>query len=747
MLIFGYGYTGRAFATRLCEDDGAKWTIIGTSRKGDRGEQNSKDTRTTLLTFDGNDEASIGRVRAVLEKDIVTHILTTAPPKRDGSGDPVLQYLCEDILRLHKRRPLEWVGYLSSTGVYGNRDGAVVDETASLAPNTGRSIRRRDAEKEWAMTGLPLRIFRLPGIYGPGRGTVSRVRLGRAVPVLKPGQVFNRIHVNDIVSALLLSIAEERRLHHGRQLCSQTSESKEHKSTALEATTTTVVYNVVDDEPAPQHVVVSYAYELLGQTPPSPVPFEDANLSAMAKSFYASSRRVVANKIKRELGWSPTYPSYREGFAAQVRTEMTAATTADPVSILSKADRRSRQHRHQTTTTTTTTLSTTLASCIATTPVLAAATCAAMSREGRSATVRGLFAFAATTLLVRGCVRWLRTGRGRRQHRRESCLLLVDNGSLRAASTINLRRIANRLRERIGDDVVVAPVSARWSDRVDRKSLGGVPAELLGQALERLLSEGYRTFVVVPLFFGPSRTVTAYLPKVMREAKKKFDFAWAIAPSIVDTNTTAGKNDLRVARILCDRVREVVKRETKVAKHSSVGDVAIDVLVVDHGSPTKAVATVRDHVAEQVRALLVDLSSSSSSAEVAPPSLSLRVGAASMERRPGSDYAFADPLLENALHDRFDSFAATAAAAAMGEEKKICPRLLLVVVALLFLSPGRHAGPGGDIAKILDDAKDSYRERTGFRSALLATTELVGSHPLLVEILVDRFRGALGVLL
>ena len=218
----------------------------------------------------------------------VTHILISIPP--DELGDPVLDVHGADIATLPG---LQWLGYLSTTGVYGTRDGEWVDETSELRPTGARGKRRVDTEAGWLelhrRRGVPLHIFRLAGIYGPGRSAFDALRAGTARRIDAGSQVFSRIHVDDIASVLLASIARPR---------------------------PGAIYNVCDDEPAGSADVVAHAAGLLGVDPPPLVPLAEAELSAMAKSFYADDKRVSNGLIKRELGVELAHPNYRAGLAA-----------------------------------------------------------------------------------------------------------------------------------------------------------------------------------------------------------------------------------------------------------------------------------------------------------------------------------------------------------------------------------------------------------------------------------------------
>ena len=218
----------------------------------------------------------------------VTHLLLSIPP--DQLGDPVFAEHARDLEALGE---LRWVGYLSTTGVYGDRGGGGVDETAALTPSGERGRRRAAAEAGWLdlcrRQGLPVHVFRLAGIYGPGRSALDTVRQGRAKRIDKPGQVFSRIHVADIVASLRASMA---RPAPGE------------------------IYNVCDDDPAPPEAVIAYACDLLGMPPPPLTPFASAELTPMARSFYDDNKRVANLRLKEALGVRLRYPSYKDGLRA-----------------------------------------------------------------------------------------------------------------------------------------------------------------------------------------------------------------------------------------------------------------------------------------------------------------------------------------------------------------------------------------------------------------------------------------------
>lgn len=270
LFCFGLGFTAQALARRLAQQG---WTITGTSRAGEDGS----------LAFDGTRPLP----RSVF--DGITHLLISVPPGE--AGDPVLNCHADDLARL--AGSLRWAGYLSTTGVYGDRHGEWVDETSPLQPSTTRGERRLAAETQWRALGLPLHIFRLAGIYGPGRNQLVSLRDGTAKRIVKEGQIFSRIHVDDIAGVLAASIAKPNR---GQ------------------------AYNVCDDEPCPPQDVVAFAAELLEMPAPPEIPFDEAELSPMAKSFYAESKRVSNRRIKDELSYRLIYPTYREGLRSLLAT-------------------------------------------------------------------------------------------------------------------------------------------------------------------------------------------------------------------------------------------------------------------------------------------------------------------------------------------------------------------------------------------------------------------------------------------
>ncbi|HUA56311.1 MAG TPA: SDR family oxidoreductase [Candidatus Sulfotelmatobacter sp.] len=273
LFCFGLGYSAVVLADRL---RARGWQISGTTRDA---------AKARALSAHGIAAVMFERGRPLDPAVLATasHILSAVPP--DEAGDPVLDVHGGDLTRL---RPA-WAGYLSTTGVYGDRGGDWVDEDATLRPIGVRGRRRVAAEAGWRALGLPLHIFRLAGIYGPGRSALDTVRAGRAQRIDKPGQVFSRIHVDDLAAVIEASIA---RPNPG------------------------AIYNVCDDDPAPPQDVIAHACRLLGIAAPPLVPFDTAVLSPMARSFYDENKRVSNRRIKTELGVRLRYPDYRAGLAA-----------------------------------------------------------------------------------------------------------------------------------------------------------------------------------------------------------------------------------------------------------------------------------------------------------------------------------------------------------------------------------------------------------------------------------------------
>ena len=281
MFFFGLGYTAERLARGLLERG---WRVSGTVQTMDRKEGLDAAGITTHLF---NSEKPMTDPASVFEG--VTHLVSSIPPV--DAGDPALLAHLTDLRAATCPR---WVGYLSTPAVYGDRQGALTRETDAPRPGSARGRRRLAAEKAWIEafngTDTATQIFRLSGIYGPGsRNALAQVEAGTARIIDKPGQVFNRIHVDDIGAVLLASMA---RPNHGR------------------------VYNVADTEACPSGDVIRHACGLLGVEPPTPIAFDSSALSAMARSFYSECKRLDTTRLSEELGVALVYPTYREGLDA-----------------------------------------------------------------------------------------------------------------------------------------------------------------------------------------------------------------------------------------------------------------------------------------------------------------------------------------------------------------------------------------------------------------------------------------------
>ncbi len=276
LFCFGLGYTASLAARQALA---LGWTVAGTTRTG------TADVPEAVTVHRLDEDTPMPELARLLAP--ATHVLVSVPP--GAEGDPLLARHGETLAALAPQ--WAWLGYLSTTGVYGDQGGAWVDEDTPVAPDVPRSERRVAAERGWAALGAPLHVFRLAGIYGPGRNALESVRAGRARRLIKPGHVFCRIHVADAAQVVAASLEAPRA--EGR------------------------VYNVCDDLPAPPQDVITEACRLLGVTPPPEEPFDQVtDLSPMARSFYADCKRVRNDRLKSDLGVRLSYPTYREGLAA-----------------------------------------------------------------------------------------------------------------------------------------------------------------------------------------------------------------------------------------------------------------------------------------------------------------------------------------------------------------------------------------------------------------------------------------------
>jgi len=285
LFCFGYGYSCDYIGHALGE---AGWAIGGTTRNTEKRETlKSRGVDAHLFDVD----CPLPDPLFALQD--TTHLVISTPP--GDEGDPAFLMHGEDILKL---KNLEWIGYLSTTGVYGDRDGDWVDENCELTPNSQRGSRRVKAEEQWLSLvqshGLPVHTFRLSGIYGPGRSALDTIRAGVARRIEKPGHAFSRIHVEDIAQVVIAS---------------------------MQAPNPGAAYNVADDLAAPSHEVIAHACELLAKPVPPLIPFEEADLSPMARSFYNDNKRVKNDRIKAELGVNLKYKNYIDGLQACLDAE------------------------------------------------------------------------------------------------------------------------------------------------------------------------------------------------------------------------------------------------------------------------------------------------------------------------------------------------------------------------------------------------------------------------------------------
>jgi nucleoside-diphosphate-sugar epimerase len=276
LIVFGAGYTGGRLAQRMAA---AGWTVTATGRSPEPGR----------VVFDG--QGVPDSLAAALRR--ADALISLIPPDREGVGAPLDPGLRAAQAVLGPRLPL-WCGYVSTTGVYGDLGGGWADETTPLNPSSPTAARRVQAEREWAAAAERLAVFRLPGIYGPGRSALDRVG-SRAIPV-RPGLVFSRAHVDDIVTALELALTQAA----------------------------TGPFNICDDAPCAPEELADFAAALLGAPAPARVPVEQAGLSPEALRFYQDSRRVRNARAKAVLGWTPRYPSYREGLTALLPAQGTS---------------------------------------------------------------------------------------------------------------------------------------------------------------------------------------------------------------------------------------------------------------------------------------------------------------------------------------------------------------------------------------------------------------------------------------
>jgi len=284
LFCFGLGYSAQNFIRHL-EQQSAGWRFSGSGRQAPA----VPDPAIAHHIFNGK-KPMTGAADILCD---VTHMLISIAPQ-EAIGDPVLHHHTAEISKL---RNLKWIGYLSTTGIYGDRKGDWVDEDSTPAPTSARGRQRLAAEQGWLALSdqlqVPVDIFRLGSIYGPGRGQLSNLLAGKLKKIIKPGQYFSRIHVADIAQILAAAMISA---NPGR------------------------CYNLVDDMPTASPVVIDYICDLLGRPHLPAINIDDAEISPMMKSFYAENKRVRNDRIKQELGITLTYPTYKEGFSELVRS-------------------------------------------------------------------------------------------------------------------------------------------------------------------------------------------------------------------------------------------------------------------------------------------------------------------------------------------------------------------------------------------------------------------------------------------
>lgn len=593
LFVFGIcGYVGSRLAKHCAEELGGEFSEVS----GTVPHHHAASSSAFPLTENG--ELS-SEAKAALER--ATHVLSVVPTQGDFTLEDGL------VERKAQQGTLKWAGYLSTTGVYGDRAGGLVFEEDECDAISARGKARVRMETKWRETGAPVHVFRLPAIYGPGRRSLSK----RPYLIHKPGQVFCRIHVEDLVQILVRSM---RSPNPGR------------------------IYNCCDDEPAAPHEVALFSYQLY-QLPAPPVADYASiqhELSDMERSFYQECKRVTNHRVKMELGFVPKFPTYRQGLAHD-------AATAEPANP-TPASKRARPKPA---------------------PVVPVWQTWWHSRFRPLLQQWWLAARWKLTWLWYWCLR------------RTVVVLLVDNGSVREEPTLGMQRLAKALERRLGG----WPVRACSWNHVD-ETLPSRPVLFS----RRLVEFATGRMVIVPLFLGPSAICVRDMPKLLSRSSQ------TIAPTLVDLQQPA--RDCLVTKMLLRALGPV---------HAYP---AVKIVLVDHGSPNVAVNHVRRALAARVRALL-------------PPTA--RVVDCSMERRPGVQYAFNDPLLEHV----FDLGGLDSG---------------VVLVVPVFLFPGNHAGEGGDIAQILRRVRERHGELEIQVKSLVFDPS---NDPVALDLLEDRVKQSL----
>ncbi|OQR92176.1 NAD-dependent epimerase/dehydratase [Thraustotheca clavata] len=577
LLVLGMGFTGLRVAMAFREKLG--FSVCGTVRRV-QTKLELIDQGMKQIYFLDNGKLEIDTFRLLED---VSHVLMCIPPQPSMDGDykdKVLETLHDELKKLTS---LKWVGYLSSTSVYGDSHGEILDETAILHTKTERGKQRALVEQQWLDSGLPVHIFRCAGIYGPGRGTLAQVRKGIAKRINVPGKVFNRIHIDDVVNVLMQSVASP---------------------------SPGSIYNVCDDEPTSGDIAITYACSLLNKPVPPLLSWEEAKgtMSEMAKFFYAENRLLSNAKIKNELHVSLLYPTYREGFIAQVDEEsVTPATQTSKTHIC----------------------------------------------------------------------------------------FVVNKGSMEPEAVLALRELCHNLSIRFNGCVRFVPSSCILANSIPQDELNDTPAVLFEEALGSVLEEPISTtqFVVLPVYIGNSDALTDFIPSVISKVQEhtEIPFRYAIGRCLVDISKPS---DNGMAKILAEKVLKICHEHHEYQRQD------VRVIVVDRGTTNHEVHLSRNLIGSQLNVLLAKSVNT--------------VVTASMERIDEPKYDFNEPLLANA----FDTYKIDSG---------------LVIIALLFLTSGRHAVPGGDIENTLGDIKAQKPNLE------IAVTSPIGSHPILTNMLMDRY--------
>ena len=510
LFIFGIsGHVGERLAS-MTEASGEFELVTGSALRG-------KFAENADLSKGGLNERGVAALARC------SHVVSTVAPLAKVGADPILRTCGPLLSELAQNGTMVWFGYLSTTAVYGDHQGRMVDEDRDVGPSMDRGIWRFQSEQGWRATGCPLHVFRLPGIYGPGTGPLAKAPSAKQL-IVKHDHVFCRVHVDDICRALLLSMHKP---NPGR------------------------VYNVCDDEPAPSHIVSLYACKLLGIPAPPQVDFAHADVSDMVKSFYSESRRISNDRLKRELGFVPMYPSFREGMQAQMEEQEKQQQEKQALTDLKPSPTSELLAQSQTSV------------------ALTGASPAAPPPQYKS----------WMTWLLLKLKHFLRYVWWILWKRQRTVAVLVDNGSLRPGATLGMRRLARLVQVQTG--VRTVPISARFADRISSDLLDGQPAQVLCKSALELAAGRQAVLRIIPLFLGPSDVVVKDLPALVETPAK------TIASPMVDLQEQAASclvTECLARAVLALRMTQPVR-----------------VVLVDHGSPNPNICRIRRALAARLR--------------------------------------------------------------------------------------------------------------------------------------------------